>query len=62
MATHIEIPVVGKVKYPLRWLMGLIAGGVLVVGTATTYTLINQGTSKEDIAQLTVPVAAKNVT
>ncbi|MCC5643533.1 efflux RND transporter periplasmic adaptor subunit [Nostoc sp. CHAB 5824] len=62
MATHIEIPVIGKVKYPLRWLMGLIAGGVLVVGTATTYTLVNQGTNKEDIAQLTVPVAAKNVT
>ncbi|MCC5629470.1 efflux RND transporter periplasmic adaptor subunit [Nostoc sphaeroides CHAB 2801] len=62
MATHIEIPVVGKVKYPLRWLMGLIAGGVLVVGTTTTYTLVNQGASKEDIAQLTVPVAAKNVT
>ncbi|MCC5664019.1 efflux RND transporter periplasmic adaptor subunit [Nostoc sp. CHAB 5784] len=61
MATNIEIPVIGKVKYPLRWLMGVIAGGVLVVGTATTYTLINQGT-KEDIAQLTVPVAAKNVT
>ncbi|MCC5656162.1 efflux RND transporter periplasmic adaptor subunit [Nostoc sp. XA010] len=61
MATHIEIPVVGKVKYPLRWLMGLIAGGVLVVGT-TTYTLVNQGANKEDIAQLTVPVAAKNVT
>ncbi|MGF2035432.1 MAG: efflux RND transporter periplasmic adaptor subunit [Nostoc sp. CmiVER01] len=62
MATYIEIPVVGKVKYPLRWLMGLIAGGVLVVGTATTYTLVNQGANKEDIAQLTVPVAAKNVT
>lgn len=61
MATQIEIPVIGKVKYPLRWLMGLIAGGVLVVGTVTTYTLVNQGT-KEDIAQLTVPVAAKNVT
>ncbi|MDZ8226082.1 efflux RND transporter periplasmic adaptor subunit [Nostoc sp. ChiVER01] len=62
MATYIEIPVVGKVKHPLRWLMGLIAGGVLVVGTATTYTLVNQGANKEDIAQLTVPVAAKNVT
>jgi HlyD family secretion protein len=61
MATHIEIPVIGKVKYPFRWLMGLITGGVLVVGTITTYTLMNQGT-KEDIAQLTVPVAAKNVT
>ncbi|MEH2359965.1 efflux RND transporter periplasmic adaptor subunit [Nostoc sp.] len=61
MATYIEIPVIGKLKYPLRWLMGLIAGGALVVGTVTAYTLINQGT-KEDIAQLTVPVAAQNVT
>ncbi|MEH1943659.1 MAG: efflux RND transporter periplasmic adaptor subunit [Nostoc sp.] len=61
MATQIEIPVIGKVKYPLRWLMGLIAGGALVAGI-TTYTLVIQGTNKEDIAQLTVPVAAKNVT
>ncbi|MEH2036134.1 efflux RND transporter periplasmic adaptor subunit [Nostoc sp.] len=62
MATHIEIPVIGKVKYPLRWLMGLMAGSALVVGTITTYTLVNQGTNKEDIAQLTVPVAAQTVT
>ncbi|MDZ8257965.1 efflux RND transporter periplasmic adaptor subunit [Nostoc sp. ChiQUE01b] len=62
MATHIEIPVIGKVKYPLRWLIGLMAGSALVVGTVTTYTLVNQGTNKEDIAQLTVPVAAQNVT
>ncbi|MEH2176807.1 efflux RND transporter periplasmic adaptor subunit [Nostoc sp.] len=62
MATHIEIPVIGKVKYPLRWLIGLMAGSALVVGTITTYTLVNQGTNKEDIAQLTVPVAAQNVT
>ncbi|MBN3947905.1 MAG: efflux RND transporter periplasmic adaptor subunit [Nostoc sp. NMS7] len=61
MATHIEFPVIGKVKYPLRWLMGLIAGSVLVVGTVTAYTLVNQG-RKEDITQLTVPVAAQNVT
>ncbi|MEH1770858.1 MAG: efflux RND transporter periplasmic adaptor subunit [Nostoc sp.] len=62
MATHIEIPVIGKVKYPLRWLIGLMAGSVLVVGTLTTYTLINQGANKEDIAELTVPVTAQNVT
>ncbi|MEH2062153.1 MAG: efflux RND transporter periplasmic adaptor subunit [Nostoc sp.] len=62
MATHIEIPVIGKVKYPLHWLIGLMAGSVLVVGTMTTYTFLNQGTNKEDIAQLTVPVAAQNVT
>ncbi|MEH2055755.1 MAG: efflux RND transporter periplasmic adaptor subunit [Nostoc sp.] len=62
MATHIEIPVIGKVKYPLRWLIGLMAGSALVVGTMTTYTFVNQGTNKEDIAQLTVPVTAQNVT
>ncbi|MHC5722758.1 MAG: efflux RND transporter periplasmic adaptor subunit [Nostoc sp.] len=61
MATHIEFPVIGKVKYPLRWLMGLMAGSALVVGTVTAYTLVNQG-RKEDITQLTVPVAAQNVT
>ena len=62
MATHIEIPVIGKIKYPLRWLIGVIAGSALVAGTIITYTLVNQGTNKEDIAQLTVPVAAQNVT
>ena len=62
MATHIEIPVIGKVKYPLRWLIGLMAGSALVVGTITTYTLVNLGRNKEDITQLTVPVAAQNVT
>ncbi|MFN6483087.1 MULTISPECIES: efflux RND transporter periplasmic adaptor subunit [unclassified Nostoc] len=62
MATHIEIPVIGKVKYPLRWLIGLMAGSALVVGTITTYTLVNQGANKENIAQLTVPVTAQNVT
>lgn len=63
MITQIEIPVIGKVKYPLRWLMGLIAAGSLVVGTTTaTYNLINGKTSKQDITRLTVPVEAKNIT
>ncbi|MBW4555103.1 MAG: efflux RND transporter periplasmic adaptor subunit [Trichormus sp. ATA11-4-KO1] len=63
MITQIEVPVIGKVKYPLRWLMGLIAAGSLVVGTTTaTYNLINGKTSKQDITQLTVPVEAKNIT
>ncbi|MBE9033982.1 efflux RND transporter periplasmic adaptor subunit [aff. Roholtiella sp. LEGE 12411] len=63
MITHIEIPVIGKVKHPLRWLIGLIAAGSLVVvGTTTAYNLVNRGTSKQDITQLTLPVEAKNVT
>ncbi|WP_193195714.1 efflux RND transporter periplasmic adaptor subunit [Nostoc sp. MG11] len=61
MTTHIEIPVIGKVKHPLRWLIGLIAAGSLVVGTTTAYNFI-RGASKEDIAQLTLPVEAKSVT
>jgi HlyD family secretion protein len=51
-----------KIKYPFRWLMGLIAAGALVVGTTTTYTLVNQSKSKQDIAELTVPVASQNIT
>lgn len=63
MTTHIEIPLIGrKIQYPLRWLMGLIAAGALVVGSNTTYNLVHRGTSKQDITQLTVPVATKNVT
>jgi HlyD family secretion protein len=62
MATHIEVPVFGKVKNPFRWLIGLMAAGVVVVGATTTYTFVNQDTRKEDITQLTVPVEAKNVT
>lgn len=63
MTTYIEIPLIGrKVKYPLRWLMGLMAAGALVVGTTTTYNLVNQGKSKDDITQLTIPVTTKNVT
>jgi len=62
MATNIEIPVIGKVKYPLRWLIGLMAGGALVVGIVANFTLLNQGTNQEDIDRLTVPVSAQNVT
>ncbi|WGV26833.1 efflux RND transporter periplasmic adaptor subunit [Halotia branconii] len=62
MITHIEIPFIGKLKYPRRWLIGLIATGSLVVAVPTTYTLLNRGASQQDITELTVPVEAKNVT
>lgn len=60
--TQIEIPLIGKVKHPQRWLLGLIAASTLVVGTTMTYNFVSQGTNKQDITQLTVPVEAKNVT
>lgn len=62
MIAYIEIPIIGKVKHPRRWLIGLLAASSLVVGTATAYNLVNQGASKEDITKLTVPVEAKSVT
>ncbi len=63
MITYIEIPLIGKkIQYPLRWVIGLIAAGALVVGSTTAYNLVNRGTSKQDITQLTVPVDTKNVT
>ena len=63
MTFYIEIPLIGKkVKYPLRWLMGLIASGVLIVGTTATIKTIQQRNKPLDISKLTVPVEAKSVT
>lgn len=60
MTTHIQLPLIGKVKHPARWLIGLVAAGTVVVGS-TTY-LVMQRAPKSDIATLTVPVEAKDVT
>jgi HlyD family secretion protein len=63
MIFYIEIPLIHKkVKYPWRWLMGLIASGVLIVGTTATVKTIQQRNSPVDISKLTVPVEAKTVT
>lgn len=60
-ASHVEIPLIGKVKRPSRWLVGLLATGVVVLGS-TTYLLVEQARPKLNIAELTVPVEAKDVT
>ncbi len=63
MAKYIEIPIIGKVKHPYRWLVGLVAVGALILGTGTIYTMVwSRRASKEDIAALTIPVEAKNIT
>ncbi|BAZ83898.1 efflux RND transporter periplasmic adaptor subunit [Dolichospermum compactum] len=63
MIFYIEIPLIGKkVKYPYRWLIGLIASGVLIVGTTATIKTIQQKNKPPDISKLTVPVEAKSVT
>ena len=60
MTTHIQLPLIGKVKNPARWVIGLVTAGVVVIGSTAYF--INQGKPKLDIAELTVPVQSKNVT
>ncbi|UKO97392.1 efflux RND transporter periplasmic adaptor subunit [Nostoc sp. UHCC 0870] len=61
MIAYIEVPIIGKVKHPTRWLVGLLAAGTLIVGT-TSYSLINGGKNQDDVTQLTVPVESQNFT
>lgn len=57
----IELPLIGKIKHPARWLVGLVAAGVVVAGSAT-YVIVDRSTPKIDLAKLTVPVEAKDLT
>lgn len=59
-ASNVQLPLIGKIKHPSRWLIGL-AAGVVVLGSSTYY-VVEQSKPKLDIAQLTVPVEARNVT
>ncbi|MEA5581321.1 efflux RND transporter periplasmic adaptor subunit [Nodularia harveyana UHCC-0300] len=62
MVPQIEVPLIGKIKYPLRWGIGLIVAGSLAVGTNIAYNLVNQRNSQQNITELTIPVEAQNVT
>jgi len=55
-----QLPLTNKVKNPTPWVIGLVATGIMAVGT--TYFIVNRATPKLDIAELTVPVQAKNLT
>lgn len=57
----IELPLIGKVKQPLPWLMGVIGTGIIVMSGAT-YFVIGARTPKIDLDRLTVPVQAENLT
>ncbi len=56
-----EVPLIGKTKRPLPWLMGLMAASILAVGGAG-YFVIGQRTPKLDLNKLTVPAQAQNLT
>jgi HlyD family secretion protein len=57
----IELPLIGKVKRPPPWLMGLMTAGILMVGGGT-YVATNLRTPKTDLSKLTVPVQAQDLT
>lgn len=60
MTTHIQLPLIGKVKNPSRWVIGLLTAGFVVIGS-TTYFILNRATPKLDIGELTVPVQLQDL-
>jgi HlyD family secretion protein len=58
---YMELPLIGKVKQPPPWLIGLVAVGIVGVGGAT-YFALEARKPKIDLNKLTVPVQAENLT
>lgn len=56
-----ELPLIGKVKQPPPWLIGLVTVGILGVGGAT-HVALEARKPKIDLNKLTVPVQAENLT
>lgn len=60
MTTRLQLPLIGKAKKPIAWMIGLVATGIIGI-SAATYFIIG-ATPKVDTAELTVPVQSKNLT
>lgn len=58
---QMELPLIGKVKRPVPWLMGLMAAGIFGLG-GMSYFAVGAKKPKIDLSKLTVPVQAQNVT
>lgn len=56
-----QLPLIGKVGQPKRWVIGTVAAGILVVSTAA-YLIVGRSRPKTDIAALTVPVQSQDLT
>ena len=54
-----EFPQLGKFNRPLPWLLGLMTGGIILVGSATYFIV---AAPKGRIEELTVPVERQNLT
>jgi HlyD family secretion protein len=56
-----QLPVVGKVRRPAPWIVGLIAAGVIGSGAAT-YFIVRHQTATPDLSALTVTVESQPLT
>ncbi|MBD1929002.1 efflux RND transporter periplasmic adaptor subunit [Trichocoleus sp. FACHB-90] len=54
-----QLPLIGKVKNPSRWIIGLLASGILVA--STTYFVMGRSSPQLDIQTLTVPVKSQSL-
>ena len=55
-----QLPLIGEVRRPNPWLVGLLAAGLLGTG-AVTYSLTQNKTPLPDLASTTVPVKAESL-
>lgn len=55
-----QLPLIGKVKNPSSWVIGLLAAGILAAGS-TTAVIMGRATPKLDLEKLTVPVQSQNL-
>ena len=55
-----QLPLIGKVRRPSPWLVGLLAAGLLGTG-AVTYSLAQRKAVLPDLASTTVPVKAESL-
>lgn len=53
-----QLPLIGKVRQPVPWAIGLLAAGLLGTG-AVTYTLHQRQSAVPDVATMTVPVQSQ---
>ncbi len=55
-----QLPLIGKVRRPLPWIVGLIGAGL--IGTGTVTYLVRSQSATVDISALTVPVETRALT
>jgi HlyD family secretion protein len=56
-----ESPLFGKLKRPLPWIVGIITGSFILLGTTIYFTVQNAG-SRSELEELTVPVEQQDLT